>query len=85
MGGGSTTSEAFTGVFCGNFVGGRKGVALPFIRMFGGTINTQFQSFFLSKFIHLYDFGGCKWQRPLAYENFVFCKLNMHNFRPFLV
>ena len=33
----------------------------------------------------LYDFGGCKWQRPLTYENFVFCKLNMHNFRPFLV
>ena len=24
-------------------------------------------------------------QCPLAYENFVFCKLNMHNFRPFLV
>ena len=36
---------------------------------------------FLSKFIHIYDFGGGKG----ALGNFVFGGLNLHNFRPFLV
>ena len=41
-------------------------------------------NFGLSKFIHIYDFGGGKGAAPPCLRKFCI-GLNLHNFRPFLV
>ena len=67
--------------------GGCKWAALLFIRecVFGGTINEQFhdQSLFCQN-LYIYTISGvARGHCPLAWENFVFGGLNLHNFRPF--
>ena len=39
---------------------------------------------FLSKFIHINDFGGDQGEAPPCLRKFVFGGLNLHNFRPIL-
>ena len=52
--------------------------------VFLGNINAQFLVPFLSKCTRIYDFGVCKGAASHCLsENFVFYKLNTHNFRPF--
>ena len=52
--------------------GGRKGAAILFIRecVFWGTMNAEYLVPFLSKFIRIYDFGGCKRAASACLGNF---------------
>ena len=51
-------------------------------RVFEETKNAKFTSLFCQKFYVYKILGIARGQNPLAYENFVFGELNMHNFRP---